>query len=212
MKNINIHVLSNNPLMRPYAQMIRKEANEAVRIISRYLSLAEMDITIAHRPENIGSGRVSTQVGNKHLANIAINVKHKHFKKFLRIDLLEALAYVLYRMIRAQKIGYSKNLIEDCVEEGLAFNFQSEVTGDKSEPYFMAIKNIKALKRVAPKAKKEFYSTRYSHADWFDGSKKRNIPQFAGYTIGYVMVKHFLQANPRLTPSKLVEKKAKSFI
>ncbi len=215
MKNVNIHILANNPLLRPYAQMIKKEADKAVRIISKYIPLAEMDIIIAHRPENIGSagsGRISTQIKNKHLANIAINVKHKHFKKFSRADLLEALAYALYRMVRVQKIGYSKNLLEDCVEEGLAFNFQTEVTGDKSEPYFMTNKNISSLKRVASKAKKEFYLTHYSHTDWFNGSKKRNIPQFAGYVIGYVIVKHFLHVKPNFKPSQLVEKKAKNLI
>ena len=212
MKNVNIHVFDNNPLLRPYAQKIRREADKAVRIISKYISVAEVDITISHRPENIGSSRrVSTQLESNYLANIALNVKDKYFKKFLRADLLEALAYVLYCTVRSQKIGYPKNLLEECIETGLAFNFQTEVTGDKSEPYFMAIKNIKTFKHVALKAKKEFYSTHYSHDDWFGGSKKRNIPQFAGYIIGYVMVKHFLKVNPHFTPSQLIEKKAKYF-
>ena len=194
--------------------MIKKEANKAARMISKYIHLSEMDIVIAHRPENIGSagsGRISMQIKNKHLANIAIDVKHKYFKKFFYIDLLEALAYTSYRIVRLQKVGYSKNLLEDCIEDGLAFNFQTEVTGDKFEPYFMAMKNIKAFKRVVLKAKKEFYSTRYSHDDWFDGSKKRNIPQFAGYIIGYALIKHFLKINPHFMPSQLIGKKAKYF-
>lgn len=215
MKNVNVYVLANNPLLRPYAQMIKKEADKAVRIISKYIPLADVDITIANRPYNIVSGSISMQVENKYLANIAINVEHKHFKKFFRIDLLEALAYVLYRMVRIQKIGYSKNLLEDCVEEGLSYNFQTEVVNDKSEPYFMSFKNLKTFRKtyrsVALRAKKEFYSTHYSHEDWFDGSKKRSIPQFTGYIIGYAMVKHFLKVNSHLTPSKLIEKKAKYF-
>jgi|SRR3989344_2450518 len=212
MNEVNIHILAGNPLLRPYAQKIRREADKAVQIISKHISVAEVDITIAHRPENIGSSRrVSTLLESNYLANIALNVKDKYFKKFLRADLLEALAYVLYCTVRSQKIGYPKNLLEECIETGLAFNFQTEVTGDKSEPYFMAIKNIKTLKHAALRAKKEFYSTRYSYDDWFGGSKKRNIPQFTGYIIGYALVKHFLKDNPRFTPSRLIEKKAEYF-
>lgn len=213
MKNVNVYVLDGDPLLRPYAQMIKKEAGKAIRIISKYIPVANMDIIIAHLPENIGSGIVSMQVQNKHLANIALDVKHKHFNKFLRADLLEALAYVLYRMVRTQKIGYSKNLLEDCIEEGLAFNFQTEVSGDKTEPHFMSFKNIKTLgktfRSIALRAKKEFYSTQYSRDDWFKGSKKRNIPRFAGYIIGYGVVKRFLKVNPDSAPSQLVGKKAK---
>lgn len=212
MKNVNVYVLDSDPLLRPYAKMIKKEADKAIQIISQYIPITKTDIIIAHCPENIKLGRISTQVKNKYLANIAINVKHKNFNKFFRTDLLEALSYILYRTVRLQKNGYSKNLLGSCIDEGLAFNFQSEVSGDKSEPYFMAIKNINTFKRVIVRAKKEFQSNYYSHDDWFGGSKIRNIPEFTGYIIGYILVKHFLKVNPHITPSQLIEKKAKYFL
>ena len=212
MKNVNVYVLAGDPFLHPYAQMIKKEAIKVIQIISKYIPITEVDIIIAHRPDNIGSGRISTQVKNEHLVNIAINVKNKYFNKFFHADLLEALAYVLYRTVRLQKNGYSKNLLDDCIDEGLAFNFQTEVTGDTLEPHFMSLKNIKTLRRVALRAKKEFQSTQYSHDDWFNGSKTRNIPQFTGYIIGYILVKHFLKINPHFTPSRLIKKEAKYFL
>ncbi|OGH69226.1 MAG: hypothetical protein A3I29_03850 [Candidatus Magasanikbacteria bacterium RIFCSPLOWO2_02_FULL_44_11] len=211
MNKVTIYVLANDPQLRPYAHVIKKEASEAVRIIAALIPLTEVDIVIMHSPGNIAFGVTSGTANGKHRVTIALNGKHKHFKKRLRVDLRKSLAHGLYHSVRMQKNGYYHTLVDDIIGEGLAIHFEIEVAGSKPPTCYVSLKN-EAFAKIVARAKKEFYSVDFDYDDWFHGSKKRTIPRFTGYSIGYHLIKRLLKANPGLAPSHLVAKKSKKLV
>ena len=208
MNKVTIYVLANDPHLRPYARIIKKEASEAVRIIAQHIRVAEVDIVIIQSPEDIAFGITSGKTNGKHLVTVALNVKHKQFKENLRVDLRRSLAHELFHIERVQKNGYSNTLIDDIIGEGLAMHFEIEVAGGKPLRHWTSIKN-EALDKVITKAKKECNSPDFDYDGWFYGSKTQNIPRFAGYCMGYKFIEEFLKNNPGATASKLVGKKSK---
>ncbi|OGH69225.1 MAG: hypothetical protein A3D53_02690 [Candidatus Magasanikbacteria bacterium RIFCSPHIGHO2_02_FULL_45_10] len=194
--------------MQPYARFVKKEAASSVQMIARRIPVADVDIIIMHSPRNVAFGIISTQTQSKNHLVVALNVKHKRFKKNLRVELRKALAHGLYHIARMQKNGYPKTLIENCLNEGLAIHFEIEFAGPTRAPYWTSIKN-EALDKVITKAKKECNSPDFDYDGWFYGSKTQNIPRFAGYCMGYKFIEEFLKNNPGATASKLVGKKSK---
>ncbi|MFA6105816.1 MAG: DUF2268 domain-containing putative Zn-dependent protease [Patescibacteria group bacterium] len=208
MKNVKIHILDGNPALTSQAQAIKKTAAEIIKKISKLIPITNIDIILMHSPGNISFGIISGQSEHQHKINIALNVTHKYFKKNLRSELAKTLAHELFHSARNQKIGYPKNLIEDMIDEGLAIHFETEVTGNQPQPHYRYSKG-NSLNILVKKAKKHFFSRQYDYDEWFHGSKKRNIPRFTGYIIGYNLIKKYLTAHPNTPPSKLIGKKSK---
>ena len=72
------------------------------------------------------------------------------------------------------------------VTEGLARDFERLVRGERLPSYQPSFhEEIPALWEMA---KHELDSMEFSYAEWFFGSKKRQIPRFAGYALGLWLV------------------------
>ncbi len=144
------------------------------------------------------------QAVSDNLITIAINCKAKNVIAALKADLPKLLAHKLYHIARSQNTAHSKTLLDECIEEGLAYCFETEVFGGKPSADSVAVKG-KELQRVMLKAKKEFQSTDFDYDAWFYGSHQKTIPLFAGYAIGYELVTTYLRANQTVKPSQLVK-------
>lgn len=203
MKNINIYVLTSDPILRPYKKIIMNAAHKAVRLISKYIPVSDVDIVVEHGPEWVSFGQISGETHGKYGVNIQVDAQHKQFIKNLHINFLRTLAHDLYHTTRAQKVKNGTILLDEFIEEGLASHFEVEVTGG-GHPNSFAWLSMPELERALVKAKKEFFSKKYSHDDWFFGSAKRKILRSTGYNIGYFLIKNLLESDPVLKPSKLI--------
>jgi uncharacterized protein YjaZ len=82
------------------------------------------------------------------------------------------------------------------VYEGLADFFVYEITGDL--PKWATAISSKDRKRLIGRVKKIVNKelTQKDYEDWFIvGSKKHKIPRWAGYALGFAVVKNFLEGN-----------------
>ena len=203
MKNINIHVLASDPSLRPYKKIIVNTATKAVGVISKYISVSDVDIVIEQNPEWIAFGEVSGETRGKYEINVRLDAQHKQFTKNLYTNLLRILAHHLYHAAHAQKVKDGTILLDEFVEEGLASHFEVEVSGG-GHPNSFAWLSMPELKKALKKVKKEFFAKKYSFDDWFFGSTKRKIVRSTGYNIGYFLIKNLLESDPTLKPSKLI--------
>ncbi|MBP6859260.1 MAG: hypothetical protein KBC69_01375 [Candidatus Magasanikbacteria bacterium] len=200
MKNINIHVLTNDPVLQPHKKIIFDTAHKAIRVISKYIPVSDVDIVIEH---DLEFGEMSGETHGKYGINIRLNAQSKQFQKHLYMNFLRTLAHELYHTTHAQKVKDGTVLLDEFIEEGLASHFEAEITGAGYSNSFAWLSAVE-LKRVLKKAKKEFFFKEYSYDDWFYGSKEKKIPQSAGYNIGYFLIMNLLRINPELKPSKLI--------
>ena len=96
--------------------------------------------------------------------------------------------------------------MEYLFSEGLADYFVYELTGDLGKwiPVLDKEDKMKLMRRVKRKYINNF--TQKDHKDWFvKGSKNQRIPQFAGYAIGFEVVKNFLTKNPDKSAASLAK-------
>lgn len=128
----------------------------------------------------------------------------------LETELLPLLAHELHHIARQRTVGYGTTLLEAMVTEGLADHFSIEVAGVAPPPWATALSGTE-LDTWRMQAAAEWTNDSYNHNAWFYGSPG-GIPRWTGYTIGFVVVQEFLDANPGRRPSGLVDEPAASFV
>jgi hypothetical protein len=100
------------------------------------------------------------------------------------------LAHELHHAIRA-RAETRRSLGDSLVAEGLAQCFEEEV-GCPTPNYALAVRG-ELLGLAALRARKDWDATEYDHPRWFFGDKQDPTwPWSGGYSLGYVLVRRFL--------------------
>ncbi len=125
-------------------------------------------------------------------------------------ELLPLLAHEMHHVARFRAVGFSSNLFEAMIDEGLADHFSVEVAR-VGPPIWSSALAAEQLATWSERARDEWFNSSYNHNGWFFGEAPP-IPRWAGYTIGFDLVDQFLVANPSRRPSNLYAEPALSFI
>jgi hypothetical protein len=107
-------------------------------------------------------------------------------------------------------VGFSSNLLEAMMTEGLADQFSVEVAGI-DPPLWSSALSGEGLETWSLRARAEWFNRSYNHDAWFFGAAPP-IPRWAGYTIGFELVGEFLRSHPSRRPSDLFAEPAGAFI
>jgi len=182
-----------------------------VRKVQRKIALNNIDIVIkeSESPELFkdidGIGGVCP---SGHFVQISIDKNHPSFRVSPGKIIEKTLIHELHHAARMQAgvLINKGSFLEYLFSEGLADYFVYELTGDipKWTSAINTDDRIRLLRRVKKKYSKNF--TDKDHRDWFiKGSKNQRIPQFAGYAIGFEVVKNFLRKNPGKSAASLAK-------
>jgi uncharacterized protein YjaZ len=208
--SIRIHILSENKSIRPYKDRLLRITNETLTKIKKLIPLKDLDIVLFHDP--FGAIREIGGVGgyspNAHLILVSLDPSNPHFSKNIQTSLSSTLAHESHHAVRWTNPGYGKTLLEALISEGLADHFDLEVFPEHKIPPWDKALGPKEKNRLSVKAKRLFNKT-YNHGAWFIGSDAADIPRWTGYTLGYEIVKDYLQKHPSESASKLVKVSAK---
>ncbi len=90
-----------------------------------------------------------------------------------------------------------KNLFDGMILEGLAVAFENQATLNQTAKQFFLqsmlertdAKNVEVLKLIEADLDKKYYDY---YSIFIFGDKKRGIPRWAGYSVGYYLVKKYL--------------------
>lgn len=141
---------------------------------------------------------------------LSINPDFPDLASALQTELPAQLAHELHHAQRRRSVGYGSTLLEACVSEGLADAFSIEVTGIAPPIWSTALQDD-TLQHWIDVASESWNEQGYGHSDWFLGANP-SIPRWAGYAIGFELVRNYLLAHPELQPSDLVGERAESFL
>ncbi len=210
----SIHILNASGKLAPIKEDLVKIIRKTVTRAKRYLPLQSLDILVM---ESLHPAALKDMDGmggycpSKHRIELSLDLKHPSIKKNLKSTLKKSLLHELHHAARWSKVKtLDDRLIDILVSEGLADCFVEELTGHK--PIWTQTVKGKRLIQLTKRMQREYMSTTYSYEDWFIvGSKKRTIPRWTGYAVGYALIKDYLEAENK-TASELVHLRADKLI
>lgn len=192
--------------------LIVKTIRETAASAAKLLKIKEKEITFTLLPlwgDNHGFAQ------SKEWIRLTIPAKWKSriYRKNYLEKHLPGLVHHETHHISREYVGFlEKNykkhtLINSVVSEGLAVSFSEEQVGSlkiESAKY-----NSKDLKKWFPLIRKEKWSKKYSHDEWFHG---RGKPKALGYKIGKYIMDELKKRHPELNSQKLAKADAKKII
>ena len=104
------------------------------------------------------------------------------------------LAHELHHVVRGRGPGFGRSLGETMVSEGLAQCFEEEVGAPT--PFYAVFLDSPALAKASAKARDTASSLHHDYNAWFFGRPgDPEWPRYAGYSLGYAIVKAWLDEN-----------------
>lgn len=210
--NINLHILLASGTLKSFIKDIENNFNNTVSQVSKYLPIRDVDIIVYDNPEGtvLGHG-IGGYTPNKNLMYISLDSSFADLKESINSEFKHTLAHEFHHTARWQNPGYGETLLDAIITEGLADHFDLEVFKESPQPWSVAFSNDE-LNSLMKKAKKEFNNKEYDHFAWFYGNEALGIPRWAGYSLGFKIVKDYLLKHPDQKPSELCSAKTSTFM
>jgi hypothetical protein len=123
--------------------------------------------------------------------------------------LCRQVAHEAHHCLRNRGPGYGRTLGEALVSEGLAGHFVHRLYRTPPELWECALAERTALDYLPDSD--SLAHTNYNHADWFFGTGGR-YPRWLGYTLGYVIVGHWLAKSGEIDGPTLVNVAARDVL
>ena len=208
--SVRIHILDASGKLESLRDSLRRFARFAVKRVQAKIALDNIDIVIKESeiPEIYKDiDGIGGYCPSGFFVQLSIDINHPSFQKSPRRVIENTLIHELHHAARMQAgVLFNKgSFLEYLFSEGLADNFVYELTGDLGK--WIPSLNPEDKKKLMRKAKRKYTSdfTQRDHGIWFiKGSKNQQIPQFAGYAIGFDIVRNFLRKNPGKSAASLV--------
>jgi hypothetical protein len=213
---MDIHplILHASGRLRPFEQCITNVSSDSILSATRLVPVHDVDIVFSDNPlraiPHMGFGG---HTETKNLVQIACNPEFPNLEQSIKENLPRTIAHELYHCLRNYSFAMYKGrtLLDALINEGLADHFAIEVTGKPPEKWSQSLTK-EELPHFLELAQKQYYITPYNHTAWFFGSEKENIPKWTGYTLGFYLIREYLNNHPGQKPSTLYPLKAEEFI
>lgn len=210
--NINVYVLTATGRLNSYIDLISEKVEEIALKVTKTIPVDNVDIVISDNPpgvmEEIGVGAFTFEYSR--LILISLDPSRLDFKDSIDKGLVETITHELYHCLQWEKVRFPKNLLEALVSEGLANHFEMEINESELYPWNRALSD-EQINIFEKRAKEEYFNENFNFEDWFFGFNK-NIPKWTGYTLGYKLIKNYLDKHPDKKASSLYEIKPEEFI
>lgn len=207
MLDLRVHFLEADGSLAPWREQmleaVRETAERVGASVSAADSAAPIDVLVECRPgETIPELGIAGACYRRALVFFTLDPGNDNFEASLAAgEVQKLLTHELHHSFRHATCGYGSRLGEALVTEGLADAFDDEINGGNGQPWNHAIAGSDWA-GVLERAERELWAETYDHAGWFYGSD-RALPRWAGYTIGYHLVRTYLAANPDARPSQM---------
>lgn len=195
--NVHLHILNASGRLTPLVTRIRDTFRSSIAKIGTLIPISDIDVVVMPGKKVIPETGLTGFAPKRNTLHITIDSDNENLLDSFDQEFLATLGHEMHHCLRWGKPGYGRTLSEALVSEGLACCFETELRGGNAPFYatFVPPGDIEALlKRAEP----ELDALTYDHPSWFFGSEERNIPRYAGYSLGYhVTSRHLARANSR---------------
>ncbi|MAC34984.1 MAG: hypothetical protein CME38_15495 [Haliea sp.] len=181
--------------LRKHEPQISEALHEAIGLLSRYFDI-DLDICVADSREHsnpilgIGGGALSSS-----LLVIFLDPDHAGIRETIAQDLLAVLAHEVHHCVRMASVK-DKTLADRLVTEGLACHFETEITG-RDLPSFLPAETAKAWERYFAVMQPKLNDCEFREDALFLGASPTTLPRYAGYAVGFGLVKAYLSCGHR---------------
>lgn len=210
MLDLRLHFLEADGSLAPWREQIVAEVRSTAERVGGSVSetdrAAPVDVIAERRPgETIPELGLSGSCYRRGLVTITLDPDTPNFETSIaKGELRKTLTHELHHSFRHATCGYGFRLGEVLVTEGLADAFDEEINGGDGNLWNHAIPAADWL-GVIERAELQLWDDGYNHSAWFFGRSGYGepLPRWAGYSIGYHLVKTYLAVNPHTRPSQM---------
>lgn len=210
MLDLRLHFLEADGSLAPWRERIAADVQVTAERVGGSVVAADraapIDVLVERRPgETIPELGLSGSCFRRGLVTITLDPDNPNFETSItKGELRKTLTHELHHSFRHATCGYGFRLGEVLVTEGLADAFDEEINGGDGNLWNHAIAATDWL-GVIERAELELWADGYNHSAWFFGWNGYGdpLPRWAGYSIGYHLVKTYLAANPDARPSQM---------
>jgi hypothetical protein len=203
-------VFTDGGLTPSHRAVIERVARETMVAVRRLLPITEVSIRVAAgtATEIPGLGFGGRAPGTD-LVLLTVNPQSPLLSQTLPTELFPLLAHELHHVARHRAVGFSANLFEAMILEGLADQFSMEVAGIDPPRWATAL-NAADLALWLELSRPQWFVANYGHDRWFFGSA--DVPLWTGYSIGFELTRRYLAAHPTRPASQLYDEPASAFL
>lgn len=186
---LTLHLMNAGGLLPgALAGDLRKVLDAALARQGQRLGLDGVDVAVRVLPWGLPETGVHGYAPAGHHAELTLSPQNPNFAALWRTEVPATLAHELHHCRRWRGPGYGETLLEVLVSEGLAQHHEREERGGQPAPYSRLTADLAPLwARAAPLLDRRDYG----HAAWFFGSEEAGLPRWAGYALGYDLVRRF---------------------
>ena len=203
---ITLHVANVTGSMDSLLARIKSAHQRAAKTAAGLLGMDNVDVVCV-----VDTSKVIKEIGvggftpNRHLTYLYIDPDFDVSES----EIYATLCHELNHARRYDGEGYGKTLFDSMIFEGLATAFEAEASG--GETFFTRELNARhQTEELISQTKQEFNSTAFNYSHWFIFDDSKHLPRWAGYEIGYYLVRQYMKKTNKKA-SELVLEASSSF-
>lgn len=173
--------------------LLESSLNCWVTKIGDLLPIPALDVCVSHFPEG-----ANTELGiggssyTESLLHIFLDANNPNLRSSIENELPAVLAHEMHHCARVVEVPIVETLGEKFVIEGLACQFETEITG-QSRPSFIPSDFCSEWQDHFAKSLPNLNSTDYCEDTWFLGKAPQEMPKYTGYAIGFGLIGQYLK-------------------
>lgn len=202
MKTINLFVANASGSLSEQFKIIQSAFDRASSVAQSLIGLTDVDVICID-----DSNMVIPEVGvggytpGRHLSYLYVDPLNKELSEQ---EIFNTLCHELYHAKSYDGQGYGSTLLDSMIFEGLATAFEDEVSHGNS----FVVKELNARntsEQLLQKHRDELLGEDFNHFRWFIFDETKELPRWAGYEIGYHIVKKYLKKTNKKASELVIE-------
>ncbi len=195
MTDWTLHWLEAEGTLAPHQLAIEAEVVAARAAVTALLPPPRLDVLLQRIPRGgIPELGIGGSVYRRGLVTLTLDPDNPRFAPSLADGALRrTLVHEVHHALRIVTRRLGGTLGDAIVAEGLAGQFCRLALGNPPEPWEAAVAPADLRRHLPDRAAMD--APRYDHAAWFYG--RGTLPRWIGYTLGYRLAGHWLDAAPR---------------
>lgn len=203
-----VHWADARAQLQGHRQWVQSALDQAIRDIGAAISPKPTDIVVQYGTHVIPEKGLLGYATYPGRIDILIDPANEALSSPQKQPIERLIAHEAHHVARMDGPGYGTTLGEALVSEGLAGRFVHELYGPPEEPWEIAVPRDQLRNYV--EEIRDGWSLPHDQDAWFFGTADK--PRWLGYTYGYTLVGHYLQAHPGETAGSLCECEAEAFL
>lgn len=147
----------------------------------------------------------------KNQLNIWIDSSNQNLKNNFEEEVTRTFAHEYMHAYREQKISWENGtFLDSLVSEGLSQNFELEIWIGGKLPIYATQLSEEEIKIAWKRVRPLLYGHEYDFDSWFFGSEKDSIKRWTGYSLGFWLVKKYMEKTGKKA-SELAQEDSEKF-